>query len=208
MKVVVFGASGKVGRLIVRMLLDYDHEVTAFVHGYSPFSKQPRLKIVKGDINNRSDIRKALLNNEVVISSLGSWGTKTKDILTQGMTNIIPVMKEFGITRVVSLTGADALLPQEKLSLLSKTFRFVFSLLAGKIIRDGEKHLELLSESGLDWTVLRSPVMNDRGSKRFLLKSEHPLPWTTINREAVAMAMVELALSMHCIAEAPIIFRK
>ena len=43
MKVVVFGASGKVGQKVVAELLSRGHEVRAFIHGMSPFDSQANL---------------------------------------------------------------------------------------------------------------------------------------------------------------------
>ena len=58
MKVVVFGASGKVGRQVVSGLLAADYEVTAFVYSHSPFDEHAMLRVVRGDVHDAVSVRK------------------------------------------------------------------------------------------------------------------------------------------------------
>jgi putative NADH-flavin reductase len=106
MKITVFGANGNVGRLVVENALHQGHEVIAFIHGDNPFKASDKLSVIKGDIYNQKDVEKALNGSQAVISTLGSWGTPNKNILSAGMKNIIPKMQDAGINRIISLTGA------------------------------------------------------------------------------------------------------
>lgn len=60
MKVIVFGASGKVGSRIVNELLEKNHQVTTFVYDNNPFSENDNLIVVKGDVKNEADVQKQL----------------------------------------------------------------------------------------------------------------------------------------------------
>ncbi len=208
MQITVFGANGKVGTYIVRGLLDSGHTVIAFVYGSHQFSKNPNLKIIKGDIYSMDDVRQALVDSEAVISALGSWGTPKKDILTEGMKNIIPGMKDAGITRIVSLTGADARVEGDKLSIMHRTSRLLLGFVAPKVLYDGEEHIRLLQRTSLQWTVLRSPVMNERGIGSYSLSNSRPMPWQTIHRQAVARAMIDQVDVANNLQKYPYIWRK
>src|SRR4051812_5760179 len=105
MKVTVFGANGKVGQLLISSLLKDGHEVVAFIHKKNNLPKNPKLKIVKGDIYNKEDVEKALRDSQAVLSALASWGTPRKDVLSAAMKKIIPAMQKTGIKKIVSLTG-------------------------------------------------------------------------------------------------------
>ncbi|MDQ3064917.1 MAG: NAD(P)H-binding protein [bacterium] len=208
MKIVVYGANGKVGRLVVQELLNAGHSVVAFVHGQSQFDENVQLKITRGDIYNAAGVYEAMNGCDAVISTLGSWGTANKDILTVGMTNIIPAMKSQNIRRIISLTGHDARWSKDKINLTNRLTHPFLKLAIPKILKDGELHLQLLDQSGLDWTVLRSPVMNERGDyKLYKLNTNRPLPWRTINRQSVAKAMLEIAETDSFITHAPFIHR-
>lgn len=206
----MFGASGKVGRLVVRELLREGWEVTAFVHRSSPFTETKRLRVAKGDIHSAEDVRHAIEGSQVVISALGSWGTKSKDIVSSGMENIIAAMSESGIKRVVSLTGADALVPGEYPGIASGALRpFIKISPARDILADGERHIRLLDESRLDWTVIRSPIMNGRGDPHeYSVGNTKPKPWATINRQSVAIAMAKAIDDRALYRKAPFIIRK
>ena len=61
MKVIVFGATGTVGRLAVESLLKAGHTVTAFAR--SPWKlnlSDPRLRLVAGDAMKLSDVTDAV----------------------------------------------------------------------------------------------------------------------------------------------------
>lgn len=204
--IVVFGANGRVGRLVVDELTARGYSVRAFVHG-KPERSVEGVDYVQGDVYEARDIDAVLNSADAVISCLGSWGTKNKDILTSGMTHIIPAMERSKISRIISLTGADAWTEAEKPSAVQKIMHGIFGLFAGKILRDGEQHMRLLAGSELTWTVLRSPVMNDRGSKSCKCTLDYPMPWTTINRRAVAQAVCDQLESNKYLRQSPFLHR-
>jgi putative NADH-flavin reductase len=205
--VTVFGANGRVGRLIVSGLLERGHTVTAFVHTAGDMKGTDQLRVLEGDIYEAESVEDAVAGADVVISALGSWGTPRKDILSTGMKHIIPAMQSHGVKRLISLTGAEARADGDHLSLIHRAAHFAASLLAGKILRDGESHIRQLEGSKLDWTVIRSPIMNESGSSHYVLKPKRPYPWQTINRQAVADAMVQQLNDSHFSSQSPFITR-
>jgi putative NADH-flavin reductase len=209
MQITVFGASGKVGSLVVEEALRRGFTVVAFVHSHDLFSPSGKLILVKGDVHNAEDVQKALRSSDAVISCLGSWGGKDRYVLTAAMKNIIPAMGEQKITRIITLTGSGAYAPEDKAGAVHKMlFYFLAPYPAGKIFRDGEEHMRLLAESGLDWTTLRSPIMNNLGGIRYRLSLKSGLPTATISRRAVAVAMLDQLGSDEFLAHAPVIHRK
>lgn len=187
------------------MLLERNHSVTAFTHGTVNLQTNPRLTIISGDIHNKSDIKAALAHADLIISTLGSWGTKKKDTLTAGMKNIIPAMEKLSIKRIVSLTGAGVLLPGDSASWYDYLNPLLLKIIAPRILADGERHIELLVSSQLEWTVLRSPVMKDGAIAGYTLRSRPPLPWKRVARNDVATALVDLAESGSYVRSAPFI---
>ncbi|HEX8182700.1 MAG TPA: NAD(P)H-binding protein [Candidatus Saccharimonadales bacterium] len=191
MKIVIFGASGKVGRQVAQEALKRGHDITVFVH-HTPPSDDPHLRIIRGDVHDKASIEQALDGQDAVICTLGSWGTKQKDILSSAMHSIVPAMEQRGIHRIVSLTGNVAAAPNEKLSFAFIAARTVLGKLAPKILRDSENHIAQLAASQLDWTVVRSPVMVPHGSPTYALKHTGSLLSATVNRTAVAYSLIDL----------------
>lgn len=208
MQITIFGANGKVGSLVVEMALQKGLHVVAFSHGKSLFTPSDNLRIVQGDVYNAADVSSALSGSDVVVSTLGSWGTPKKDILTKGMQNIIPSMQHSNIKRIISLTGADAYVKGDANNIFQKIVHACINLAAKKILQDGEQHIQLLKNSDLDWTVLRSPVMNTRGDyKKYALISKKTLPWQTIHRKSVAKSLIDQINDTSHIHSSPFIHR-
>jgi putative NADH-flavin reductase len=206
-RVTVFGANGRVGSLVVKELLAKGIHVTAFVHRAKGMTESDKLSIIEGDIHDADAVGRAVSGSGAVISALGSWGTPRKDIQRTGMMHIIPAMREHGIQRIVSLTGSEARAEGDALSVIHRLAHFAAAIGAGKILIDGEVHIKQLETSGLDWTVIRSPIMNERGTDEYTLNDRRPLPWRTINRHAVAGAMVAQLDDEGFVGKAPFINR-
>lgn len=206
-QITVFGASGKVGTRVVKLALKRGYVVKAFVYGNNPFEETANLTVVEGDIRDPRQVEAALKGSRAVVSCLGSWHTKRKDILVTGMRVIIPEMKQLKIRRIVTLTGVDALAPGEEAEGLQRYTRPLFRLVAGKVLQDGELHMRLLSESGLAWTTVRSPIMNNFGRRRYVLGFTRPSPFATVRRQAVAKALVDNIPRPQFVGKAPIISR-
>ncbi|MGB4768460.1 MAG: NAD(P)H-binding protein [Candidatus Saccharimonas sp.] len=205
MNIAIFGASGNIGSRVTHLLLAQGHSVVALTHRSTNLPTHAALKVVRGDIHNRADVEAMLVGADLVISTLGSWGTKQKDILTAAMSNIVPIMESQGITRVISLTGAGVLLSSDAVAWYDRLNVAMLALVAPKILHDGENHLKILTASQLDWTVLRSPVMTNRTAHCYRLQSRPPLPWQTVSRDNVAQAIVNLIDSTEYAQIAPFI---
>jgi putative NADH-flavin reductase len=208
MKIVVFGASGKVGRLVVKGLLEEGHTVTVFIHKKSPFKASRKLIIVKGDIHNRAHVYRAVKKNSIVVSTLGSWGNKDRDIVSSGTKNFISTMNQEGIKRIVTLTGSDAIVSNDKFTFMQRITRpLILTSPAKKILADAERHLALLENSDLDWTTLRSPVMTRGDEDEYKLTDKRPSVFSNVSRKSVAKAMISLIDDEDYIGKAPYIAR-
>jgi len=208
MQITLFGASGKVGSLVLAGALEKGYRVVAFTHSKNLEINHPNLVTVQGDIYNNQSVTEAIKGSDVVISTLGSWGTPKKDILSSAMANIVPAMESMGIKRVISLTGAAAKTSTDKFRLIDNLNRSLLKLVSSKVLKDGEIHINLLEKSQLDWTIVRSPVMNNSGNpSKYKLIIKSSLPWQTINRKSVADAMIKLIDDQNFLKTAPFIVR-
>lgn len=208
MLIVIFGAAGRVGRLVVAEALARGHSVRAFVHQNHDLPEDPQLTIVQGDVHKAADVLSAIHGCQAVVSTLGSWGTPDKDVVSSAMRHIIPAMEQAGMERIISLTGAEAWDDTDRPTLLRRCSRWGAKLIAHRILADGEEHIRLLRASRLDWTVLRSPVMTN-SARIFYMLSLRPLkPWQTIPRKAVAKALLDQLDGPAYSKAAPFIHRR
>lgn len=72
MKILVLGATGSVGRLIVAEGLARGHHITAFVRNASKIPQQSsNLRVVVGDVLDASSLRRALEGQDAVAYAIG-----------------------------------------------------------------------------------------------------------------------------------------
>ena len=71
MKLLIFGATGGTGRLLVEQAIAQGHQVTAFVRNPSKLKfKHPALKIFAGNVMDASAVQLAVAGHNVVLSAL------------------------------------------------------------------------------------------------------------------------------------------
>lgn len=205
-QITVFGANGRIGRRIVADLQARNIKVVAAIHSNHSFTESETLSVIRTDIYDTDSVAEAIHGSTIVISALGSWGTKRKDVLTVGMTHIIPAMQQQSIARLISLTGAESRARGDTLGVVHRLMHFALHVMAPKILHDGEKHIELLAASNLDWTVVRSPIMSDKVSiGKGVRTLNRPYPWQLISRDYVVSAIVDCAIEGSWSKQAPFI---
>lgn len=208
MHIVIFGASGKVGRQVAQQLLAEGYDITAFVHRHNPLGEHERLSIVQGDIHDTAAVTSAVEGSDVVICTLGSWHTKSKDIVSSGMRAIIPAMEQQNVRRLISLTGAGALWQGDKPTIVDRLNHRLLSITAPKILHDGEEHLALLAASKLDWTCLRSPVMTNGKHTTYHLSKRLPSLFALTPRKAIVRAIIDQLQDDSWKQQAPVVYRR
>ncbi len=162
MKLTIFGATGKTGQPLLQQALEAGHEVTALVRDGAKLPTQhDRLTVIQGDAMNAADVDKAVQGADAVLSALGQRKDSPVDMQTVAIRNIINAMQKYGVKRLVSLTGAGVDAPQDKPKPFNHLIKTALILLSGKVLKDAEGHAALIKNSGLDWVIVRGPMLNE-----------------------------------------------
>lgn len=106
MKLLVVGATGTLGRQVVRQALDEDHEVRCLVRNPNKaiFLKEWGAELIKGDLCDRSTLPLALEGVEAVIDAATARVTdnlRAKDVDWEGKVNLIQATKAAGVDRYI-----------------------------------------------------------------------------------------------------------
>ena len=160
MKLVVFGATGSVGRKVVEDALAQGHEVTALARdprGLSEF--EGRIRVVQGDVLDSAAVLRAVAGQEAVVIALGRPLLDKSGLREAGTRVIVEAMQEAGVNRLVCLSAlgvgdSAAVLPWlYRYILLPTMFRRAFAdhLAQERVVRD----------SGLDWVIVRAVNFTD-----------------------------------------------
>jgi putative NADH-flavin reductase len=162
MKIVIFGATGRTGLPLVTQALAAGHDVTAFVR--NPIKLQishAKLRVVQGDLEDAAMIEAAIAGQDAVLSALGPIPNGRKDVMRVAFTNIIAAMHNIGVKRLISLTGAGVAQPGDAPKLINKFISLMLTLISKDTIIDSSEHARLVRDSGLDWTIVRVPMLTD-----------------------------------------------
>jgi nucleoside-diphosphate-sugar epimerase len=159
MNVLVFGATGKTGSLVVDSALAKGHSVTVLVRNPAKFT-HPNVRILTGDATNESDVLSAMIGQQAVIESIGGTTPyKATQLETTSIRNIIAAMRTENVPRliIVSMMGigdSRAQAPFWYKNLLMPTF------LRGSTADKTNKE-SAVTASGLDYIIARPPILKD-----------------------------------------------
>ncbi|AST90956.1 hypothetical protein BC6307_06515 [Sutcliffiella cohnii] len=158
MNILVLGATGRVGSLIVTYALQDNHRVTVLVRTPEKIQiNNDNLTIIQGNVLNKDDIVRVMHGIDVVISALNTDGT---DTLSESMPLIIETMENEGIKRIITVGTAGIL--QSRTT--PNTLRYLSSESKRKSTRAAEEHhkvYDILKESTLDWTIVCPTYLPD-----------------------------------------------
>lgn len=203
MRLVVFGAAGKSGRQIVEQALEAGHEVTAFVRNPAAVSAgRPGLKVMRGDALEARSVSEAVAGQDAVLFAIGTNRRSTITVCADSTRNIISAMKEQGVRRLVILSAYGASETKDK-ALYSKVLRS----LIGKRVEDKDRQEELVRASGLDWVLVRPPLLtNGRRRGRYRVGFDIPIRmFSKVSRADVAEFMLRQLTEDRYLQSAPTI---
>ncbi len=157
--IIIFGAGGRIGKLLTQQALDDGYYITGFVQDRQSLAgiSHERLHIYEGDATQRADVNTALPGHDVVISVLGHSRHTPVEMQSDAMRVITHAMQEHKIKRIVSLTGVGVFNAMDSPTILDRFFVSVLMFLQPKRIQDGIKHVQVLKDGDRDWVVLRTP---------------------------------------------------
>ena len=158
MKLLILGATGRVGSQLMNLALHDNHHVTALVRSPEKIQlENEQLTIIQGNVLHKEDLKRAMVGIDVVISALNTDGATT---LSDSMPLIIDAMENEGIQRIITIGTAGILQSRVTPDLL----RYQSSESKRKLTRAAEDHhkaYELLNQSSLQWTIVCPTYLPD-----------------------------------------------
>ena len=186
-RIVIFGATGKTGRLAVHRALQGNYEITAFGRSANKLNfDQPVIKM-QGDILNEEDVSKAIASQDCVIVCLGPISLKDRVTLTKGAENIVSAMQQHNVDRVIFISAAGVGESWKQIPWYSK---LLFRTMLKTIISEHSKEEKIFIESGLAWTAIRAAVLTNKQSVNTVTTTNSG-KIKTITREGLAQFLVD-----------------
>ena len=110
MRLIVFGANGRLGSRIVREALERGHQVTAVVRDPGRLqNSDERLTAVTGDVCDAGSVAAVATGHDAVISAVGPTGNSRPDLVVEAARALIDGLTRAGVRRLVVGGGAGSL---------------------------------------------------------------------------------------------------
>ncbi len=162
MKLLVLGATGGTGKAIVNAALAAGHEVTILVRNPEKAQDLGGARRIIGNALDPKAVAEALTGSDAVISALGTPVSPFKEVrlLSLATRILVDEMRRAGVPRLLAITGMGA---GDSAGHGGFVFDRVFKpLMLRKVYQDKDRQEAIIRESGLDWTIVRPSVLNDK----------------------------------------------
>ena len=158
MNVLVVGAAGESGQLVVERARAAGHAVTAFVHDPGTYSPPAGVRVVGGDATDPAQVDPAMAGQDAVIEAIGGHTPFLRtDLERKAAQTLVDSMKRNGVRRlvVISVLGAGDSTDQAGFfyeHLLMPTF------LRGAM-KDKDAMEQVVQNSDIDFVLVRPPML-------------------------------------------------
>ena len=209
MNIIVFGATGGIGKWVVKHSLKKGYYVTAYVRNKQKMAiHDNKLTVIQGEIYDYDKVKSALADQDAVIWCVGiPMKNKLVNFESQkGHEILLKAMKEQGVKRLIDWGTPSVAFDKDKTSFITVVPGIMAGILFSKAKAEMVAIGQMLKEFDLDWTMVR-----------FLMPQNTPFIGKVkvgfgdvkmnfaISREDIGAFMVEQVESKDYIRSMPII---
>jgi putative NADH-flavin reductase len=161
MNITIIGASAGLGLETVKRGLNRNHSITTLSRSEIQLEEKNSLNMIIGDATNKADLLKSIENAEAIIVTLGARKQmKATTLFSDFAKLIVEINKEQKIDiPFIFVTGFGAGESKNYVSWLVKLF---LKYLLKDVYADKTKMEEIITNSDLNWTVVRSGRLLDK----------------------------------------------
>lgn len=207
-KIAIIGGTGKSGKYLVKSLINRGIQFKLLVRNPKNISfEYSGMEIVEGDVTDRTAVSQLLEGTSAVISTLGlGIPPSTPDLFAKATELILQTMSEYQIRRYVVATGlnvdADGDSKSEKTRLATEWMKNKFPISTAS----KQEEYKLLIESGIDWTLVRLPLIEQTDEIRKYQVDLKDCKGDKISASSLAAFLIEQLESEEYSRLAPFIF--
>jgi len=193
MNVVVLGAAGRTGQLIVEEALRAGHRVTAAVRKPGNFpaaATNAGLRVVRADVRDSDSLHGVISGHDAVVSAFGPAGRKALSLYSDGARATVSAMRNAGVDRYLAITSVGVRHDDPH---LSWWYRNLIWPIGKDLYADMSLMEDIVRATDLDWTFVRPTYLQDReptGVYRVTDNSSPENGWK-ITRADVARFIIE-----------------
>src|SRR5215213_7781663 len=198
MKVLIIGATGATGKILMRQALAQGHQVTALAPEDHP------LRVVEGNALDASSLEEAVAGQDAVLSVLGTRSRGPTTLFSESTHKVIAAMDKHRVRRLVCITGVGVGDSKGHVGFLYD--RIIRPLVVKNVYEDKERQEEEIEQSDLEWVIVRPAQLTDepaRGEYKVYLKGSYTA--AKISRADVAAFMLAQLTEDTYVHKTPVI---
>jgi uncharacterized protein YbjT (DUF2867 family) len=200
MKILVLGATGRTGKLVIEEAIRKGHKISAIARDPSKL-KDYQIEIVQGTPYDKNIVEKAISGCEAVVNTLNisrntdnPWSKliAPEDLISRSAANAISAMEKAGIKRFIVLSTMGAGSSWNSSPLILKLIVSLSNLKYA--FRDHSRQEEILQRSDIDYTICRAPMLSDEVNADGIvavLEGEKP-PKPLLSRNSAAKYFINI----------------
>jgi putative NADH-flavin reductase len=196
MIVTIFGATGTVGKQLVKQALFAGYTVRAYgrnvFDGIADEERHEHLVLIKGGLFDAGDVEKAIDGADFVCSAIGGGIDSMDNTRSLGMKFIVAAMQKKGVKRIMAVGGMGCLQADDKTQIWEKdSFPEEYQYVTSEHV----KALGYLMESKLNWTFVCAPdILKEPVTGTYQTKKDYPAGGLQINAGDLAHFMLTEAI--------------
>lgn len=209
MKLAILGSTGFVGTILVQKALKAGHQIKALARSPEKLGAlKDKVEVVQGDMFDPAALQLLVQGVDAVISVAGPPRRERHDSEKHASSTklMVDAMKAAKVTRLITITGAAAKVPGKKLGFKQSLLRLLLAnVVAPNVIKTKDIELKIIAESGLNWTVLRPPIIGTGNPSGKVTAREDDMPGTKVDVEDITDFILSLLQTNEWDRKAPIV---
>ena len=212
MKLAILGSTGFVGTVLIPKALAQGHQIKALVRSPEKLgSLKNRVEVVQGDMFEPTALVSLVSGVEAVISMAGPRSARKDGKFDAEhhagyLKLLVEAMKNAKVDRLITIAGVVAKVPGQRLGFKQSIARFLLgNFIMPDVIKSKDIELKTVAESGLNWTVLRAPLMTTGKATGHVAASEKDMALSKIDVDDITDFILSLLITHEWDCKAPIV---
>jgi putative NADH-flavin reductase len=204
-KIALIGGTGKSGKYLTKQLINNRIPFRILVRNPDRVPSGWRgADVVFGDVADYDTVHKLLEGCVAVISTLGLGNPPSEPtIFSKATSHVLKAMKAHKITRYILISGLNVdAKTDHKGERTSNATKWMYANFPVST-RDRQLEYKLLSDSGLDWTLVRLPMIIQTTVTKPIATSLKDCPGDQIGAKDLAIFLIGQLSSENNLREAP-----
>ncbi|MGH3826680.1 MAG: NAD(P)-dependent oxidoreductase [Pseudonocardiaceae bacterium] len=169
MQIAILGGTGGIGGHVLSWALDAGYPARALARHPEALPQREGLTVIRGDALDAVAVAETIAGAGAVVSALGPRGANAESLLAGAAANTVAAMDKTGARRLVCVSAAGAYITGDPDTgwLLKVILPRVFA----RHFADVRQMENVISGSGLDWTIVRAArLVNRPGTGRYRVR--------------------------------------